>query len=190
MDGVHHAGQDADLLVQHLDQRRQAIGGAGCIRDHRVAGFEHAVIDAVHDGRIDVVAARGGNHDFFRARRDVRRRLGLAGEQARALQHEIHAELAPGQLGRIALRDHADAIAVHHHRIAVDVHIAAEAAVHGVETRQMSIGIGIAQVVDRDDLDLARVLALVERAQNVAADAPVTIDPHFDCHRLLSSSLV
>jgi hypothetical protein len=73
-----------------------------------------------------------------------------------ALEHEIHAQFAPGQFGRIALRDHADAVAVDHHGVAVDVHIAAEAAVHGVETRQMGIGIGIAQIVDRDDLDLRR----------------------------------
>ena len=147
-----------------------------------MAGLEHAVIDAVDDGRVDVVAARRGNHDLLRARRDMRRRLGLAGEQARALEHEIHAEFAPGQLGRIALRDHADAVAVDHHRVAVDVHLAAEAAVHGVEARQMRIGIGITQVVDRDDLDPARVLALVQRAQNVAADAAITVDCHLDRH--------
>ena len=36
VDRVHHALHDADALVQHLDQRRQAIGGAGGIRDHGV----------------------------------------------------------------------------------------------------------------------------------------------------------
>ena len=56
------------------------------------------------------------------------------------------------------------------------MHIAAEAAVHCIETRQMSIGIGIAQIVDGGHLDPARVFTLVECAQNVTADAPITID--------------
>ena len=85
----------------------------------------------------------------------MRGRFGLAGEEARALEHEIGLELGPRQLRRVALRDHADAVAVHHHRIAIDVHIAAEAAMHGVEARQVGIGIGIAQIVDADDFDLA-----------------------------------
>ena len=110
--------------------------------------LQHVVVHAVHDGGIDVVAAGRRNHHFLRAGGQMRRRLGLAGEQAGALEHEIRAELAPGQFGGIALRDHADAVAVHHHRIAVDVHFAAEAAVRRVEAGQMGVGIGIAQIVD------------------------------------------
>jgi hypothetical protein len=41
---------------------------------------------------------------------------------------------------------------------------------------------GIAEVVQRDDLDLVRPLALVERAHDVAADAAVPIDANLDCH--------
>jgi len=45
------------LSCSHLDQRNQAIGGAGRIGDHRHAGFQYPVIHAVHDGGIDIVAA-------------------------------------------------------------------------------------------------------------------------------------
>ena len=102
----------------------------------------------------------------------------------------VDAELAPRQLRRIALRDHADTVAVHDHRIAVDAHLALEAAVRGVVARQMGIGIGIAQVVDGDDLNCARTLSLVQGPQDVAADAAVTIDAHLDCHQLTPLSLM
>ncbi len=119
------------------------------------------MIDAVDDGGIHVIAARRGNHDLLGAGGEVRGSLGLAGEQAGALQHIVHAQLAPGQFARIALRDHADAIAVDHHGVAVDMHLAAEAAVRRIEAGQMSIGIGIAQIVDRHDLQILAVLSLV-----------------------------
>jgi hypothetical protein len=108
--------------------------------------------------------------------------LGLAGEQPGALQDDIHSEFAPRQLRRIALRDHADSVAVHHHGIPVDVHLAAESAVDGVEARQMRVGLGVAQIIDRGDLDPARVLSLVQRPQSIAANAPITVDAYLDCH--------
>jgi hypothetical protein len=37
-------------------------------------------------------------------------------------------------------------------------------------------------VVYRNDLEVAAVLALVQRPQNVAADPPITIDANFDRH--------
>ena len=40
----------------------------------------------------------------------------------------------------------------------------------------------------RDDLQLAGALALVERAQDVAADAAVPVDADFDCHASQTSS--
>ena len=63
------------------------------------------------------------------------------------------------------------------------MHLAAEAAVRRIEAGQVRIGIGVAQIVDRHDLDLAPMLALVQRTQNVAADAAIAIDCHLDRHR-------
>ena len=179
---VHDAGDDADLVVQHLGERRQAIGRAGCVRDHRVARLQDLLIHAVDDRRVDIVAAGRGNHDLLRTRGQMRRRLGLAREQARAFEHDVDAELAPRQFRRIALRDHADPVAVDDHRVAVDVHVALEPAMHGVEAGQMRVGVGIAEIVDRHDLDLALVWSLVQGAQNVAADAAIAVDADLDCH--------
>ena len=90
--------------------------------------------------------------------------------------------LPQGSLAGIALRQHLDAIAVDDQRIAVDLDLAAERTVHGVVARQMRIDLGVAEIVDRDDLQLRALAALVQRAQHVAADAAVTIDPHFQRH--------
>ena len=87
----------------------------------REAALEHLVVDAVDDGGIDVLAARRRDHHLLRAALEVRAGLGLAGEEPGALEHEFGAELAPGELGRIALGEHADAVAVDDHVVAIDL---------------------------------------------------------------------
>src|SRR5581483_4658739 len=67
VDGGHQAGDHADLVVQRLDQGRQAVGGAGGVGDDGVGGLQGLVIDAVDDGGVDVVAARGGDHHLLGA---------------------------------------------------------------------------------------------------------------------------
>jgi len=56
---------------------------------------------------------------------------------------------------------------------------------HRIVTRQMSVGFGVPQVVDRDDFDLVFALPLIQRAQHVPADTPISIDADFDCHHLV-----
>src|SRR5271166_5306640 len=58
-----------------------------------------------------------------------------------------------------------------------------------IEARQMRVGIGVAEIVDRDDLDRALLPAFVKGAQYVTADAPIAIDAHSDCHPRESSIL-
>ena len=171
-----------DLVVQHLDHRHQAVGGAGGVGDHGVAALQHLVIHAIDDGRIDVLTAGRGDHHLLRAAFEVRAGLGLAGEEPGALEHVLDPILAPRQLRRVALGEHADAVAVHDHVVAVDLDFAGEPAVHGVVARQVRIRLRVAQIVERDDLQFPGALALVEGAQHVASDAPVTIDADLDCH--------
>src|SRR5438552_619223 len=85
---------------------------------------------------------------------------------------------------RSALGEHPDAITVHCQVVAVDLDLAGESAVHGVVARQVRIGLRVAQVVERDDLELPGALALVEGAQHVASDTPVTVDADLDSHAL------
>src|SRR5487761_2302504 len=110
------------------------------------------------------------------------RRLGLGGEESGALEDDVDAERAPRKLRRVALREHADSVAVDDHRVAVHGNVAREFAVHGVVSRQMRIGFWAAEVVDRDDRDVVLLAVLVMRSQYVAADAAVTVDGDLDRH--------
>ena len=51
-----------------------------------------------------------------------------------------------------------------------------------VVARQVRVGLGVAEIVDGHDLNLVGPLRLVERAQDIAADAAVAIDCNFDGH--------
>ena len=163
--GGHQAVHQADLVVQRLDERRQAVGGARCVRDDGVGSLQHVLVDAVHDGGVDVLAARRRDDDLLRAALQVGRRLFLGGEEAGALQHDVDVQLAPRHFGRVALREHADLVAVDDHVVAVDFDGARELAVRGVVAGQVGVRLGVAEVVDGDDLDVVLLAAFVVSAQ-------------------------
>ena len=184
MDRRHQAGHQADLLVQRLDHRGQAVRRAGGVGDDGVARFQRVVVHAVDDRRVDVLAGRGDD-DLARAAGEVQRRLVLAGEEARAFHHDVDVEGLPRELRRVALGEHLDDVAVDDHRIAGDLDRAVEAAVGRVEAGQVGVRLGAAEVVDRDDLDLAVAAGFVQRAQDVPADAAVAVDGDADGHVVL-----
>ena len=55
------------------------------------------LVDVVDDGG-QVVAGRSGDNDLAGASVDVSLSLGLAGVEAGALQNNVNAQLAPGQI--------------------------------------------------------------------------------------------
>ena len=59
----------------------------------------------------------------------------------------------------------------------------------GVVLGQVRVGLGVAEVVDRDDLDLLSATGFVQRTQNVAANATVTVDGDLNCHGTASSGV-
>jgi hypothetical protein len=59
---------------------------------------------------------------------------------------------------------------------------ARELAVRGVVAGQVGVRLGVAEVVDRHDLDVLLLAAFVESAQDIAADAAITVDCNFDRH--------
>ena len=112
----------------------------------------------------------------------MRRGFLLAGEKPRAFEHHVDLEILPRQLGRIALGADLDAIAVHHHGIAFHGDRPREFSVRGVVARQMRVGLRVAEVVDRDELQVVLFAAFIVRAQDVAADAAVTVDRYSNAH--------
>jgi hypothetical protein len=144
--------------------------------------FEHAVIDAVDDRRVDVFSAGRRYDDFLRPGLQMLPGLLLAREETGAFEHDVDAERAPRQLRRIPLRAHFDAVAVDHEVIAVDADFERESAVRRVVARQMRVRLRVAEVVQGDDLNLATALSFVQRAKNVTTDPAITVDCDFDGH--------
>jgi hypothetical protein len=56
VDGGHQPALDADRVVQHLGDRRQAVGGAAGVGDDRVLGGQLVVVDAIDDGQVAPLA--------------------------------------------------------------------------------------------------------------------------------------
>jgi hypothetical protein len=56
---------------EDLDERREAVGRAGCIQDAPRRRGEVLVVDAKHEGALDVVGRRDGEDDLLRAGDDV-----------------------------------------------------------------------------------------------------------------------
>src|SRR5690606_31609154 len=94
--GGHQAALDAPLVVQHLGDRRQAVGGAAGVGDDRLA-VVLLIVHPVDEHRGGVLGRRRHDH-LLRARVDVLLR-GLGGqEQAGGLDHHVGADLIPLQV--------------------------------------------------------------------------------------------
>src|SRR6185312_14735896 len=94
-------------------------------------------------------------------------------------------ERLPGQLGRIALGHDLDAVVVDDDAVAIHAHRRREAPVRGVVLQQVGVGLGVAQVVDRDELQIVLLAALVVSAQHHAADASKSVDGYLDHPNML-----
>src|SRR3546814_139339 len=138
------------------------------------------VVDPKDEHRRVVLGRRRQDH-LLRARVEVLLRGFLGQEQAGRLDHHVHARLVPLQVGRVALLGQADLPAVDDDVAAVDLHLALEAAVHGVVLQHVGQVVRFQQVVDGDDLDVAAEI-LHRRAQHVAPDAAETVDTNLDRH--------
>ena len=107
VDRGHEALVDADRVVEHLGDRREAIGRARSVGDDGVRLGQLVVVDAVDDGEVDAVGRRRDQHALG-AGGQMRRRLLLRGEDAGAFQRDVDAERLPRQLRRVLDRGDLD----------------------------------------------------------------------------------
>ncbi|MNO97982.1 hypothetical protein D3C76_897120 [compost metagenome] len=104
------------------------------------------------------------------------------GEGAAALQHDVHAQVGPGQLRRIADRRDDHAVAIYAETFGIVRDLAGEAPVHAVVLEQMGVDVRLAEVVDRHDLQVLAMAAGVQGSKDVAADAAETVDRQANGH--------
>ena len=183
MDGGHQALLDAELLVDDLGQRGQAVGGAAGVGDDHHVRLIQLAVDAVYKGGSDLVLGGSGQQNLLGAALEVAGGLlrGVVG--AGGLDDVLRAALTPGDHGGIGLAEHPDLVAVDHQVAALMLHGAVEAAEHGVVFQQIDhiIHVCFPQV---DAADLILIGLLRQNAQDHAADAAETIDTDLDSHNL------
>jgi len=172
--------------VQDFGERRQAIRGAGRIRNDRLARRQDLVVDAVDDGGVDVVAP-GAEITTFLAPA-----VKCADALALLVKRPVHSRTKSTPSSPQGSFEGSRCATTRMRSPFTTIESPSTCTSPGnrpctVSNRvRCAFRIGVAQVVDRDDFDLALELPFIERAQDVAADAAVAIDPHCDCHRLLT----
>src|ERR1700682_2178978 len=98
--GRHQAVDDANLVMQRLYQGRETISGARSVGDDGMRGLERLMVDAEDDRRVDILSARRGDNHFLGAALEMRGRLFLGSEQARAFEYHVYAQRGPRALRR------------------------------------------------------------------------------------------
>ena len=96
-----------------------------------------------------------------------------AGKKAGRFQDNVHAEIFPGQIPRVAFLQHLNLVAAHDDVLGVVADFAVEFAVDRIPFEKMREGEGVGQVVDGGD---AFHIALFHCAQDVATDPAEAVD--------------
>ena len=146
-------------------------------------GVVLAVVHTHDDG--SVLALRGArDDDLLRAGLDVSA-CELAGlEDARGLNDDFHAQLAPGKVVGVALGKNLHGITVGHEALFGDLNRVEGTSMNGIVLEQMRHRGDVAQVVHGDNLDRG---IFHHRAERQASDATETVDAYLDCHANLLS---
>ena len=183
VDRRHEAGLDLAELVQHLRERSDAVRRAGGVRDDvvrlRVVGV---VVHAEHDRDVRI-GRRRRDDDLLRARVEVLLRARAVGEEARRLEHDVDAEVAPRKRRRIALGEHPHLLAGRAQDAVGELDLALERAEVRVVAEQVGHRLRVAEIVERDDLDVGPERLL--RTEEVPPDAAEPVDADANAHSVL-----
>ena len=179
----HEAALDAERVVEHLGERREAVRRARRVRDDVVAlGVVVLLVDA-HDERGVLIGRRRGDQHLLGAGRDVLARVGRLREEAGRLDDDVDAQLAPRQVRGVALRERLDRLAVDDDVVVVVVDGGVETTGDRVVLEQVRERLVVGEVVHGDDLEVG---ALGEGGTEVvAADAAEAVDADLYGHGCL-----
>ena len=180
VDGGHDAALDAEVLVENLGQGGEAVGGArGVGHDVHRGVVVVALVDTHDEGAVDVLGG-SGDDDLLGATVEVGLGLLAVGEEAGGLHDDLDAQVAPGQVGGVALSEHLDVLAVDGDAILVVGDLAVETTKDRVVLEQVGQGLVVRQVVDGDNLDVG---ALLEGGtEEVAADPAEAVNTNAGGH--------
>ena len=167
--GGHEALDDAEVVIEHLGEGRETVGGARRVGDDLVGVRVLVRVDAHHVGGDVVALGRRGDDDLLGASLEVLGRAGGVDEHAGALDDDLDAERLPGELQGVAVGHNLDGLAVDGDvGVVSNLHVGVEGAEDGVVLHEVGRLLDAAGVVDRDNLE-AGLGAAVPAAEEVAA---------------------
>ena len=157
----HQAMLDAEVIVEHLHHGGEAIGSAGGVGDDvMVLGIVHPIINAHHQGQVLAFGRRRDNHFAGTALQMARSLIGIR-EDASRLYDQVNTHLRPWNLGRISFGEDIDTASIHDKIAVARFNLTGVAAIVGVVFQKVGVGFSVGQVVDRSNLNLSGITALV-----------------------------
>ena len=141
--------------------------------------LEDFIVDAENDGGIDGTFAGSSDHNLFGTGVEVGLALFLVAEYTSRFDHDVNSEVAPTEVGRIALRGGKDATAIDSDGFVIGRNGTVELPMSGIVLQEIGQGSIVGEVVDLHDLNRRIVDQYTE---NQTSDASEAIDTNFCCH--------
>ncbi|MNI63921.1 hypothetical protein D3C73_1193330 [compost metagenome] len=176
---------DAQVLVNHLDHRGQAVGGARSGGDDTVLRrVEQVLVDAHHHVQCAFLLHWSADHHTFDALIQVGLEHGYRLHLAAGLDDQVAARPVCVRDGLV--RGDLEALAFDHYRVAFCAGFTVPASVDRIEVDQMGMGLGVTgRVIDLHKLEFWPVPG---RAKRQATNTAKPIDTYFDSHVLVLGS--
>merc|ERR1719462_336519 len=106
MDGAHESLNDSEVVIDDLDQRSQAVGGAGSVADNGHGWVELVVVDS-HDEH-GGIGAGGRDHNLLGTTLEVKGGLLDGGEHTSGLNNIVGSSRLPWDVGGVPLVEDLD----------------------------------------------------------------------------------
>ena len=179
MSGGHETFDNAELVVEHLDHDRKAVGRAGCVRDHGVLVGIVGVVVHAEDERC-ITRRWCGDEYSLGAGVEVRARSFLRVEDTGRLDDDVDVELAPWEVRWVALGVDLQAVGANLEFLLACGDLLREASVDAVVAKEHRHGVDVTKVVDRDELDVGACGLC--GTEVVSSDSAEAVDCYANCH--------
>lgn len=184
MQSGEHAVFEAEGLVDHLDDGRDAVGGAGGVGDDVIGGGVVEFVVAAHDDVEDTFFDGGGDDDFFDAGVEVGLQAFGIAEGAGAFEDDVDA--GPVGFGRMVIGCVGEGLSVDEDGVVGVGNVAVPAAMHGVEFEEVGRGFGVGfGIVESDKFEFGIIEG---SAEDEATDTAKSVDGDFHMRVMMTGT--